>query len=235
MKNCKKVTNKILSMVLSILLISSALSATLGVSAETSGDISVWDGSGATAFAGGTGTKSDPYLISNGAELKYLADQVNANNGKNESTNFAGVYFKLTADIYLNDFKSSIPQSFAVYFDSKAHDYEEAAMYTKEYFEEVAEAVKEQEDATSISNVDKGADAVRISSVADAGVLTVNVPEGLDGALLQIYSLSGAVVASSSLSGAGAHSVNVASLSPGLYVATVAVGGTRTEQKIMVR
>ena len=108
-------------------------------------------------------------------------------------------------------------------------------MYTKEYFEEVAEAVKEQEDATSISNVDKGADAVRISSVADAGVLTVNVPEGLDGALLQIYSLSGAVVASSSLSRAGAHSVNVASLSPGLYVATVAVGGTRTEQKIMVR
>ena len=103
MKNCKKVTNKILSMVLSILLISSALSATLGVSAETSGDISVWDGTAADNFAGGTGTESDPYLISNGAQLKHLADKVNANNGKNESTNFAGVYFKLTADIYLND------------------------------------------------------------------------------------------------------------------------------------
>lgn len=158
---------------------------------------------------------------------------VNENDGKYLSVSGASKHSG--TDIYLNDFKSSIPQSFAVYFDSKAHDYEEAAMYTKEYFEEVAEAVKEQEDATSISNVDKGADAVRISSVADAGVLTVNVPEGLDGALLQIYSLSGAVVASSSLSGAGAHSVNVASLSPGLYVATVAVGGPRTEQKIMVR
>ena len=103
MKNCKKVTNKILSMVLSILLISSALSVALGVSAETSGNISVWDGSATTAFAGGTGTESDPYLISNGAELKYLANQVNAKACADQTLAFAGKYFKLTADIYLNE------------------------------------------------------------------------------------------------------------------------------------
>lgn len=36
-----------------------------------------WDGSIATAFAGGTGTESDPYQIANGAQLAYLASEVN--------------------------------------------------------------------------------------------------------------------------------------------------------------
>ena len=37
----------------------------------------VWDGSVATSFAGGSGTQDDPYLISNGAELAYLAQITN--------------------------------------------------------------------------------------------------------------------------------------------------------------
>ncbi|HHU87480.1 MAG: hypothetical protein ACOX86_12265, partial [Pelotomaculaceae bacterium] len=40
----------------------------------------LWDGSVATGFAGGTGTEADPYLISNGAELAYFAQQVNSGN-----------------------------------------------------------------------------------------------------------------------------------------------------------
>ncbi len=58
----------------------------------------IWDGSIATSFAGGSGTQEDPYLISNGSELAYLAQEVN--NGNNS---YSGVYFKLTNDIYLND------------------------------------------------------------------------------------------------------------------------------------
>ena len=57
----------------------------------------IWDGSIAAGFAGGTGAKKDPYLISNVSELAYLAQQVN--NG----TDYSSVYFKLTNDIYLND------------------------------------------------------------------------------------------------------------------------------------
>lgn len=57
----------------------------------------VWDGTIAEKFAGGTGTESDPYQISNGAELAYLAQQVNA------GTNCSGEYFKLTSDIQLNE------------------------------------------------------------------------------------------------------------------------------------
>ena len=56
-----------------------------------------WDGSIATAFAGGTGTGSDPYQIADGAQLAYLASEVN--NGQT----YENSYFVLTADIDLNN------------------------------------------------------------------------------------------------------------------------------------
>ena len=59
----------------------------------------VWNGSVATAFAGGSGTAEDPYQIADGAQLAKLAQDVNGGN------NYAGTYFVLTADIELNDTK----------------------------------------------------------------------------------------------------------------------------------
>lgn len=58
---------------------------------------SAWDGSIATAFAGGTGTESDPYQIANGAQLAYLASEVN------KGQKYENSYFVLTADINLNN------------------------------------------------------------------------------------------------------------------------------------
>ena len=60
-------------------------------------DATAWDGSIATAFAGGTGTKSDPYQIADGAQLAYLASEVNKGNSYENS------YFVLTADIDLGN------------------------------------------------------------------------------------------------------------------------------------
>lgn len=60
-------------------------------------DSNVWDGTVAAGFDGGTGTETDPYLISNGAQLAYLAQTVNSGTG------YSGEYFKLTSDIVLND------------------------------------------------------------------------------------------------------------------------------------
>ena len=57
----------------------------------------VWDGSVASSFDGGSGTESDPYLISNGAQLAKLAQDVNGGN------HYSGKYFKLTNDIWLNN------------------------------------------------------------------------------------------------------------------------------------
>jgi hypothetical protein len=54
----------------------------------------------ATAFAGGDGkTVATPYLISNLAQLKYLASVINAKNGTYTGSKF----YRLTNDIYLGD------------------------------------------------------------------------------------------------------------------------------------
>ena len=70
---------------------------------------SVWDGSIATQFSGGTGTEKDPYQISNGGELAYLAQLVNENNSE-----YSSAYYILTEDIVLNsgeceDWENSAP------------------------------------------------------------------------------------------------------------------------------
>ena len=60
-------------------------------------DATAWDGSIATAFAGGTGTESDPYQIADGAQLAYLASEVNKGQAYENS------YFVLTADVNLGN------------------------------------------------------------------------------------------------------------------------------------
>ena len=55
-----------------------------------------WEYNIASSFAGGIGTETDPYLISNGAELAKLAVDVSG------GTNYDGQYFKLTENISLS-------------------------------------------------------------------------------------------------------------------------------------
>ena len=50
-----------------------------------------WDGSVASKYAGGTGTKADPYIISNAAELAYFGTKYNGSCS----------YYKITSDINL--------------------------------------------------------------------------------------------------------------------------------------
>ena len=60
----------------------------------------VWDGTVATAFAGGSGTETNPYLIANGAQLARFAAIVNGTNGMTQNSAACG---KLTANIALNN------------------------------------------------------------------------------------------------------------------------------------
>ena len=71
----------------------------------------VWDGTIATQFAGGSGTEEDPYQISNGAELAFLAQEVN-----NGNSTYNAAYYILTYDITLNsgsceDWETNAPQN----------------------------------------------------------------------------------------------------------------------------
>lgn len=60
----------------------------------------IWGGSSdiASGFAGGTGDEDNPFLINTGAQLAFLAKQVN-----DTKVDYSGKYFKLTNDIDLND------------------------------------------------------------------------------------------------------------------------------------
>lgn len=60
----------------------------------------------ADSFAGGTGTESDPYLISKASQLAFLAKCVN---GETEGYFEPGVYYKLTADIDLGRYENWTP------------------------------------------------------------------------------------------------------------------------------
>lgn len=55
-----------------------------------------WDGTVASSYSDGDGSLDNPYIISNGSELAYLALQL-------ENENYEGKYFILKNDIVLND------------------------------------------------------------------------------------------------------------------------------------
>lgn len=57
-----------------------------------------WNGAAANAFDSGSGTDEDPFIISNGGQLAYLANLVNDGNSY-----YSGLSYKLDCDIVLND------------------------------------------------------------------------------------------------------------------------------------
>ena len=59
-------------------------------------DVVTWDGTVATSYRKGSGTKDDPYVIANGKELAYFAEMLQTNDYEN-------TYFVLSNDIVLND------------------------------------------------------------------------------------------------------------------------------------
>ncbi len=100
LSKAKAASRSMLSIVLVLCLLAVMLPTGIGVlSAVAENDTPVpWDGTIGEAFAGGDGSAADPYQISNGNELAYLAKRVN-----DDGATYSGKYFKLTADIDLND------------------------------------------------------------------------------------------------------------------------------------
>ena len=79
----------------------------------------IWDGHQSIPFSSGDGSKATPYQISSGAELAYLAQQVNNSNLSTE-----GKYFELSADIDLagnNWTPIGAESGFRGHFDGKGH------------------------------------------------------------------------------------------------------------------
>lgn len=58
--------------------------------------IEVWDGTVATFYNGGEGTENDPYIISNAKEFALFYEKL-------QTTDYEGVYFKLSDNIVINN------------------------------------------------------------------------------------------------------------------------------------
>lgn len=89
----------LISLTLAVSLVADKFSSR-GVDALADGT-AIWDGTIAGSFAGGAGTEINPYQISNGAELAYLAKVINENTNST-LYNSVNVYYKLINEIYLN-------------------------------------------------------------------------------------------------------------------------------------
>lgn len=87
---------KTLAFILTFAILLSAVITAAAVPATAASG--VWDGTIAESYAGGTGTRTDPFLISDGSQLAKMV---------NDGNDTAGKFYKLTGDIYLNDTSDS--------------------------------------------------------------------------------------------------------------------------------
>ncbi len=95
-KRRKVMKKRVLSAILSFCMLIGMVALIPVSAADSTAD--VWDGSVASAFAGGDGTAASPYQIATGAQLAYLAQCVNAGTADNA---YASAHYQLTADIDL--------------------------------------------------------------------------------------------------------------------------------------
>ena len=88
----------VLGVIFSVLLIGLVAIPTLSELKNTTPTytITAWDGTIANSYSDGTGEIDDPYIISNGNELAFLASELE------NKINYEGKYFIITNDIILN-------------------------------------------------------------------------------------------------------------------------------------
>lgn len=78
-----------------------------------------WDGTIATSYRNGTGTSSDPYIISNAKELAYFSKMLH-------ETSYEGEYFELANDIIINNGVFDYNEENITYTLNKTETYLEA-------------------------------------------------------------------------------------------------------------
>ncbi|MFQ8952342.1 MAG: hypothetical protein ACLR56_04535 [Oscillospiraceae bacterium] len=97
---------KTLAFILTFAMLLSAVITAAAVPATAASG--VWDGTIAESYAGGTGTEADPYLIETPQQLaRVVGYDVLTDYTANIANGSTGKYYKLTADIYLNDVTAS--------------------------------------------------------------------------------------------------------------------------------
>ena len=92
-------------------------------------DISVWDGTVANSYHSGSGTASDPYIISNGSELAYFSSMLKTND-------YSDTYFTLSNDIVLNQGVFGYDLTTGVNYTAEGNTY-----YVEEYGNQLYDSI----------------------------------------------------------------------------------------------
>ena len=91
-------------------------------------DVIPWNGEVATSYNSGEGTKSDPYIITNGNELAFFSEKLN--NGED----YEGYYFELANDIIINAGQFKYDNNIQYILNNNTYYVKE---YTNEYYSDV--------------------------------------------------------------------------------------------------
>jgi len=83
--------------VVSMLIMMAVLTAVFGGIIPVQAKSEFWNGGSSTGFAGGSGTRTDPYIIETPNQLAFFCESVN------KGTTYKEQYVKLAADLYMND------------------------------------------------------------------------------------------------------------------------------------
>ncbi len=180
MKRMKKhtISKKLVSVILAVAILASCLVA--GFTSVAAGD---WDGTAATAFAGGSGTSADPYLISTPGQLMLAASStgLNGDGGQN--------YYKMTNNIYLNavgteGWETASPNEWlSVSLDSATADTAFAGVFDGDGYMVYGLYVSESYAAPADTSADRSVAAGLFPTVG-AGAVIKNV--GIDAAYLSL-------------------------------------------------
>lgn len=129
--------------------------------------------------------------------------------------------------IFMANDGSTRSQSFGLYFDSKAHSYEAADMFSKEYAEHNLAAIEEQREYESQAGIAAVAASGKVVLTYEDGMLNI-AADGLTGtARVCVIEAAGGrtVCATSCAADASGASVALPDLAAGIYVATVDIDG----------
>ena len=98
----RNLSKRAIAVIIAITVVLSSIAA--GIAVVSAKALDIWDGTIADAYAGGTGTQADPYLISTPEQLaRMIGYDVLTNYSGNVANGSVDKYYKLTTDIYLND------------------------------------------------------------------------------------------------------------------------------------
>lgn len=134
MKKLKQVFNKICKPKVLIIIAALTLALSIGIPSLARYrnrvsflDTEIWDGTVALQYHQGTGLETDPYIISNGSELAYFAEQL-------ETTDYLGQYFELSEDIALNEGILKYVEGIGIIYIKSENTYY-VDPYTGDYYE----------------------------------------------------------------------------------------------------